>query len=76
MLEDEAIRRLKQEQEENPLTGLEELRETVAKSWVRSRLKKVSPRRLSAGGAGGTGGDFQGTRAVNRRPVLFEYIFS
>ena len=56
MLEDEAIRRLKQEQEENPLAGLEELRETVAKSWVRSRLKKVSPRGRDGGRLSGDPG--------------------
>lgn len=69
-----AVRSLRKACEKDPLTVLDSLRETVAKSWLRSRAKDI--RTYQPISAKKTGGDLRGIRAVNRRPVLFEYIFS
>ena len=74
MSNDETIYRLRKACETDPLTNLEGVRETVAKSWIRSRNKKVSTQNSISRGK--YDDEFQGMRAVNRRPVLFEYIFS
>ncbi len=50
------------------------VRETIAKSWYRSKLKNVSALRPVA--KRDIGETFRGMRAVNNRPTLFEYIFS
>ena len=50
------------------------IRETIAKSWYRSKFKNVSA--LPPVAKRDTGEPFRGTHAVNNRPTLFEYIFS
>lgn len=74
MSKEEKMFRLRKAYEQDPLTSLEGLRETVAKSWIRSRNKNISTQYPITKGK--YDGAFQGMRAVNRRPVLFEYIFS
>lgn len=50
--------------------GLDGLRETVAKSWIRSRMERVSPTRADFDRAS------TGRTMLKQRPVLFDYICS
>ena len=50
------------------------VRETIAKSWYRSKFKNVSA--LHPVAKRDIGETFRGMHAVNNRPTLFEYIFS
>lgn len=58
---------------QNPASDLSQVRETVAKSWLRSWKKKLSPRRADF-----TPPEKERHPAVyvaERRPILFDYIF-
>ena len=70
----DVIAQLRKAYQKNPSVALDVLRETVAKSWTRSEDKGVSMQQPI--GKGQWDKDFQGVRTVNRRPILFEYIFS
>ena len=50
------------------------LRETISKSWMRSSLRRIDP--LSPIADVGAGDPLSGTYMVNKRPTLFEYLFS
>ena len=59
---------------QDPAADLDGLRETVAKSWIRSKKEKISPHRADFGRLDSQ--SFLAAHAVKQRPVLFDYIFS
>lgn len=74
MLTNSQINDLRKSFLSNLNTDLNGMRETIAKSWHRSRLKNVNCLRPVI--KHDIGETPHGMRAVNNRPTLFEYIFS
>lgn len=58
---------------QNPASDLSQVRETVAKSWLRSWKKKLSPRQADFTRA--EKGRHPAACVAERRPILFDYIF-
>ena len=59
---------------QNPSAELDDLRETVAKSWLRVKSSGTDPHRSDFGLLDTT--PYRGFHAVKQRPILFEYILS
>ena len=58
---------------QDPSTDLSAVRETVAKSWLRCRQKRLQPGQAAFTRA--EKGRHPAANVAERRPILFDYIF-
>lgn len=58
----------------DPSVNLTHMRETIAKSWIRSWKHKINPHRTDFGRLDSE--NFLASHVTKERPILFSYIFS